>query len=271
MWRSDHLSLIGVAGLTLATMLCGCGNSPKPVASAVERPPRERPPTRHIVEQQDDDENTDMQLTSSHGTMDPAAIEKAMAGHTTALADCYTEQVGTRRWLGGEVKLHWRIDGNGTLTSVALGDGDLGAWPIEKCMLEIARTIAFPKPKGGKTEFTVPLQFSAKGKAVVWDADRSLAAIGGQTKKLDECRKLAKLSAASNEAEPTTIAITIYAGPGGKAHSVGFATTAGLPPADDWFDCVEKIALGWRLPDPRGQYSKLAISVDAASSKISTR
>ena len=212
-----------------------------------------------------------MQLTSTHGTMDPALIEKAMAGHTAALADCYTERVGTRRWLGGEVKLHWRIDGNGALTSVALGDGDLGAWPIEKCMLDIARTITFPKPKGGQTEFTVPLQFSAKGKAVVWDADRSLAAIGGQTKKLEECRKLAQLPATSSGDATTTIAITMYVGPGGKAHSVGFATTAGLPPADDWFDCVEKIAMGWRLPDPRGQYSKLAISVDAATCKISSR
>ncbi|MBP9087591.1 MAG: AgmX/PglI C-terminal domain-containing protein [Kofleriaceae bacterium] len=260
-----------VHGVACAAMVAACGSNPKPVVSTVERPPSERPPTRHIIDENDGDENTDMQLTSSRGTMDPAAIEKAMAGHTTAIADCYTEQVGTRRWLGGEVKLHWRIDGNGRLTSVALGDGDLGAWPIEKCMLEIARAIAFPKPKGGKAEFTVPLQFSAKGKAVVWDADRSLAAIGGQTKKLEECRKLAQLPAMSDGDDATTIAITLYVGPGGKAHSVGFATTAGLPPADGWFDCVEKIALGWRLPDPRGQYSKLAISVDAATSKISTR
>jgi hypothetical protein len=258
-------------GAILLVSLAACGSgSPKPTANYAERPVDARPPTRQVIENNDDDENTDMQVTSSHGKMDPADIEKAMASHTTAISECYTEQVGTRKWLGGDVLLHWWIDANGKLTSVALGDGDLGAWPIEKCMLDIARSITFPKPKGGKAEFTVPMQFSAKGRAMAWDSDKSLAAVGGQTKKLDECRKLAQLGS-NPDGDATTVAITIYVGPGGKAQSVGFATTVGMPPADPWFDCVEKIAMGWRLPDPRGHYAKLAIAVDAATSKISTR
>jgi hypothetical protein len=238
---------------------------------------------KHVtVEPHTDDEDSDIEVVSSHGHMEPAAIEKAMAPHTNDMAACYTELVGTRKWLGGSVQLHWWVDSNGKQTAVALGDGDLGAWPIEKCILDIARSIVFPKPKGGKADFSVPLQFSAKGRATVWDADRSLAAIGGQTKKLDDCRKVAgeikptkyvaksrhDVIAMTDEHHDTTVAITVYVGPGGKAASVGFATTSGTAPSDPWFDCAEKIAMAWRLPDPRGQYAKLAISVDPSSSKI---
>jgi len=111
--------------LLLGTLVACGGSSAKPPTNYAERPPDARPATRQIIEHNDEDENTDIQLTSSHGKMDPADIEKAMASHTTAISECYTEQVGTRKWLGGEVLLHWWIDANGKLTSVALGDGNL--------------------------------------------------------------------------------------------------------------------------------------------------
>ena len=68
--------------------------------------------------------------------------------------------------------LHWDIRKDGTVTAVKLAESDLGAWPIEKCLLEIARAATFDKPIGGDADFSLPLDFSAKGRLEVWDEDR---------------------------------------------------------------------------------------------------
>ena len=44
----------------------------------------------------------------------------------------------------------------------------------------------------------------------------------------------------------------------GKPQSVGFSSTASEID-DKWAECATKAATAWRLPDPRGQYAKLAI------------
>ena len=57
---------------------------------------------------------------------------------------------------------------------------------------------------------------------------------------------------------PDDVVVTMYVGPGGKAQSVGFSS--GKSQIDDaWAECAEKIAMGWRLTDPRGVIAKLAI------------
>ena len=57
---------------------------------------------------------------------------------------------------------------------------------------------------------------------------------------------------------PSDVVVTVYVGPGGKAQSVGFAS-AKSEIDDAWAECAEKLAMGWRLTDPRGVIAKLAI------------
>ena len=78
---------------------------------------------------------------------------------------------------------------DGVVTAVQLAESDLGAWPIEKCLLEVARSATFGKPTGGDADFTLPLDFSAEGRPVSWDEDQALRAVGGQLAALDECAK----------------------------------------------------------------------------------
>jgi hypothetical protein len=167
------------------------------------------------------------------------------------LTGCYTERVGKRRWLGGHVLVRWEVAADGTVERVLLADSDLGAWPIEKCLLDIARSLSFGKPLGGAAELTLPFEFSAKGEPGLWDLEQSVRAVGGQLAKLAACSK-------GNAHVPDEVTITIYAGAHGRAASVGFASaTAALD--DAWAACVEKAALAWRLPDPKGQVTKLAV------------
>lgn len=267
--RSRALPLVVVAA-------CGGSSKPPEPAAPVVSP---TPVTRVPVETGDDDTDEPedgVRMVSTRGRMDPAVVEAGIAPHKQALSDCYTTNLNKRRWLGGQLVIHWDIDKEGTVTSVRLDDTErgtnLGNWQIEKCVLEVARTATFGKPIGGAADFQIPLEFAAKGKLLSWDDDQALRAVGGQTALIHECahpkkparppRRRPKEKPLKLEAPKGAVTITLYVGPGGKAQSVGFA---GKPKIDDaWADCAEKAALAWRLPDPKGVVAKLAISYSDA-------
>jgi hypothetical protein len=247
----------GAAGLALA----GCGGAPPadpgPKVSPV-------PLTRAAVAEADDE----VELQTGKGHVEPAAVEAAIFPYRSELSSCYTQRVGKRRWLAGKLALRWEIAADGTIGRVLLADSDVGAWPIEKCVLDTARHTSFGRPVGGAAEVSLPLAFSlgAGGQATQWDDDRAAKAIGApQIAKLDACGK-AKASARAGAkaavvvavAVPDDVRITLYVGARGRALSVGFASAA-TEIDEAWAACAEKAALAWRLPDPRGQIAKLAV------------
>lgn len=236
----------------LIGVLAACGGKatsktePPPVVSA-------KPITRVPVEEPPEEEG--VTVLNARGRMELSAIDAGLQPHTQELTDCYMSKVNRRRWLGGHVVLKWDIKKDGVVTAVKLVESDLGNWPIEKCLLEVARSATFGKPIGGDADFSVPLDFTAKGRLVSWEEDKGLRAVGGQTVKLDACAK-GKVPA------PSDVTVTVYVGPAGKAQSVGFAS-AKTTIDDAWADCAEKAALAWRLPDPKGIVAKLAIKYRA--------
>jgi hypothetical protein len=227
-------------------VVIACGGSPKPAAKVEPPPPK---PTRVIVEDKEPDDG--VAIVHGHGHMEKEAIERGVAPHAGEMSRCYTTRVGRRRWLGGRVQLKWDIRADGTVTKVVLAESDLGAWPVEKCLLEVARAATFERPVGGDADFALPLEFSSKGIVDLWDDERAVKAVGDkQLAKLDACSK--------EEGPPDDVTLTVYVGPRGRAQSVGFASAASEV-GDKWAECAEKAALGWKLPDPRGQIAKLAI------------
>jgi TonB family protein len=243
---------------------CG-GKAPPPEPPKVAEPPPR--PKRVVVETDKDDEPQDgVTFTHKRGQMAQDTIQAGLQPHAQELTDCYMTKVGRRRWLGGHVVLHWDIKADGTVTSVKLSESDLGNWDIEKCLLEAARTATFGKPVGGDADFTVPLDFSAKGNAQIWDEDKSLRAIGGQLAKLDACPDPKVMKAAKKPLlHPVNVTVTLYVGPHGKTESVGFSSPNTEIP-DEWMECAAKATTAWRLPDPRGQVAKLAIRYKPAAS-----
>lgn len=229
-------------------LLLACGSAPKPQ-------PVEPPPPAPVT-YEDEDEDDGLDVVSSRGRMDPAVAQAGIEPHAAELSSCYTSKVGTRRWLGGKVTLHWDITREGEVTAVKLAESDLGAWEIEKCLLEVARTATFGKPKGGDADFEIPLEFSKGGSTVQWDEDQALRAVGGQVATLDACAK-------GKVAKPDDVTLTLYVGPQGKAQSVGFASAKTVLD-DEWATCAEKAAMSWRLPDPKGRVAKLAVKYRAA-------
>lgn len=246
-------------------LVVSCGGGSAPAPQQPDPAPQQR--TRIPIEEPEEDEGPQdgVQIQSTRGRMDPAAIEAGIEPHKQTLSDCYMTKVGKRKWLGGQVTLRWDIAKSGEVTKVVLAESDLGAWPIEKCLLETARAATFGKPIGGDADFSIPLDFSAKGRIQTWDEDQALRAVGGQLASLDECQypesagqKKKKNGNGKRVSLPDEVVVTVYVGPGGKAQSVGFASVK-TQLDDAWAECAEKMAMTWRLPDPRGVIAKLAI------------
>jgi hypothetical protein len=225
-----------------AVLLAACGGSEKPTPVAPEPPPSS-----------DDEEEPDdgLEVMSTRGRMDPADVEAGLAPHAAALESCYKSRVGKQRWLGGKLEIKWEIASDGALKSAQIASSDLGAWPVEKCLLEVARSITFARPRGGDADVTVPLEFSARGSSQWWDEDRSAEVVGERVLALSEC-------VAVGEAPPQDVVVTLYVGTRGKVQSVGFASAA-APLSDGWAECAAEMIQGWQLVDPRGQVAKLTV------------
>jgi len=232
-----------IAAAVVALVACGGSKSPPPAPA----PPPPKPPPRIQVEEPEPDDGVTVRL--AHGHMEPEVVQAGIAPHAEELTGCFATRVGKRRWLGGHVTLHWDIRADGEVTKVVLSESDLGSWPVEKCLLEVARSATFGKPVGGNADFVVPLDFKPLGPSMPWDEDRGIKAVGKQLSTLAKCTK---------KRPADEVVITMYVGPHGQAQSVGFSAAKAV--IDDvWGDCAEKLALAWKLPDPRGTVAKLAI------------
>lgn len=226
----------------LLLALAACGGKPAAKAPEVSAVPLTRVP----VEEEPDDGVT---VISDKGHVDAKVAEAAIAPHREALTQCFVSKVGKRRWLGGQLTLRWDVAADGAINSVTLPDNDVGAWPIEQCILGVAREIAFGVPISGAAEVTLPMAFPARSAASAWEDADSEAAVGNRRDKLAACGK--KLSA------PDAVTITLYVGPHGTVQSVGFTSAEAID--DAWATCAEKAILAWQLPDPKGQVAKLKV------------
>jgi hypothetical protein len=254
-------------------VLIGCGGktAPPPEEPAAPAP---KHVTRVPIETTADDEPEDgVTFTRTKGSLSPESIQAALAPHNQAMMECYTQNVGKRRWLGGHVVLHWDIKADGTVASVKMAESNLGAWPVERCLVDVAWSATFEKPKGGDADFTLPLDFQPPSGTKIWDEDMALRAVGGQLAALDDCddfepgkptkkgkkkRPPKQDKPVRPERPPSNVTITLYVGPQGKAQSIGFASSTSEV-GERWAACAEQTALTWRLPDPRGQIAKLAV------------
>jgi len=241
-------------------LVLGCGSA-RPAAPGASRAST-RTPAGAPSDDPGDPDHDGVELQTGKGHVEPAAVEAGLRPHRDALARCYGDRVGRRRWLGGRIALHWDVAADGTFDRVVLAESDLGAWPIEKCVLDVARLASFGRPLGGPAGVDLPLEFSLCRSAAassctthppaLWDPDASVRAVGGQLARLDACGR-GKL------AVPDDVQITAYVGPRGRVASVGFASLTSEI-AEAWAACAEKLVLGWRLPDPKGQVGKLRVT-----------
>jgi hypothetical protein len=235
MVRSGHVSIL------LATLVaCGGG------AKHAEEPKPEPERTRVPLASEDDEEPDDVQVEGLMGHIDRSDIQPVIERSWDRVQNCYTGGIGKKRYVGGLMELKFRVARDGTVKHVHVARGTLGSWPVEKCILELARAMSFPKPKGGEAEFSFPIDFPSRGRTIAMDDARATTELPPKLVNLSKCSEDAE------EPIPGRIDVTLYIGPGGKVTSAGFATDGADDIPDAWGDCAHAEATTWKLTDPRG-------------------
>lgn len=238
--RCAALALLG------ALAACSGGGKPAPVEPGDGDGDGSAPVDAGVPDAADDG----VGVTALKGKLSPEKITAGVTPQLRAIQACYQDQVGARRWLGGAISIKWFVDATGAIEQVQLDQSDLGAWPIEKCILQAAAAATFAAPSGGATDFSLPIEFPARSQPLWWDEDRGNATVSKHVSKLAAC-------ATADAPAPSDVLITVYVGTRGKVESIGFATAAddGLYPA--WADCAHAAIASWILSDPKGKVAKL--------------
>lgn len=235
------------------TFAAACGGSEKPAVEQPESEPEQQveAPEPEPEDEEDEDEAGEMEVEGLAGRIDPYDIERAISPHAAALADCYHSRVKKDRYIDGEVEIKFKVGRDGRVKTAHLMRSSLGAWQIERGLLDIARAVEFTKPRGrGDADFSVPLDFtSGRSKAVWWSEEQAEAEVDDYRAELAECGRAGK------------VLVTLYLGPRGVVKSAGFA--ADKPFSDEWGDCAEQKILAWKLSDPRGRVAKLGFWYNA--------
>lgn len=240
-----------VLGLPAALLgACG-GGAPR---HAAEPAPEARSTRVPVDEPEDDDSgNDDVQVEGLMGHIDRNDIQPVIERSWDQVQACYTGVIGKLRYVGGQVELKFRIARDGSVKHVHVAHGTLGSWPVEKCVLELARAMTFPKPKGGEAEFSFPIDFPSRGRTIAMDDGRAQTELPPKLAKLTKCTHDAT---DDGQPLPGRIDVTLYIGPGGTVTSAGFATEDAEDIPEAWADCAHAEATTWKLTDPRGSVWK---------------
>lgn len=244
------MSLIGCRPILLLCLAGACGGSEK---TSAEEPGDQRPePSMARSTDDGDDDASDIEVEGLRGHLQPVQIEKGLAPHQGSLARCYKSHARRARFLAGKLVVKFVVGPDGAVKQVQLSENDLGAWPVERCILEIARAMTFAEPKGGDrvAEFTIPLEFAGTRAIDWWPEERVETHVGKKIEELEECKEQNGVSVPSN------VWVTFYIGNRGEVKSVGFASPAERPIDDAWAECASGIVAGWTMPDPMGKIAK---------------
>ena len=230
-------------------LLAACGGSTQQTATP---PPGGDEPreTRRISDEDDDEDDSDdgIAIEGGRGVLQEGDINKVITRHSRELERCYLDNVSGTPYVGGRVELKFRVATDGVVKTVQVASGDLGSWPVEKCMLGVARTMVFPRPKGkGDAEFSFPIDFPGRGTVEALDPTRADAELAPKFKDLEKC---------TTAAPSGQVQVTAYVAVKGVVTSVGFAVPGEEPIPEEWADCAVAKALTWKLTDPRGRVVK---------------
>ena len=187
----------------------------------------------------DDDQSMGMQM--SIGVLDERAVDRAMAPHVPAMVDCFERAGDARRYLSGQVVLRFVVEASGSVSDIHVIKNELGNYPVERCLIDAGRRIAFPRPEGNrKTDFEYSLRFRSTGEMRVldWKGD-NVAIRVASTNDFSTCGVLG----------PQRVEAIAYVEPAGTIGSVGFVSQGPINPIAA--SCAEEHMYKLRIADSR--------------------
>ncbi len=229
-----------VAGLALAISGCGGGTEAADTTTTPETSTRPR-------EEERDDGS---QITGLMGTIRQDQVRNTLEPRMDAFMHCFEQRLPAVRFLGGEIRLSFRINTDGTVLWVYPSRSTLGDRDVEACAMSVASRAHFPRPRGGEAEFSWGFALDPPGDV---RAPVSLASGG-----VDSLVATAG-AAVRGQCGPGRYQITAYVSPGGTPLSVGVAADSSDAGAN--LDCVVTAVRAWRFPDPGSYAGKVSFTL----------
>ena len=238
--RIVPLTALALATISGAFTMTGCATDDEAARAAAEQerlaqaarpeaPKRKRPAA---------DIDPSMGVDNEMGVLETADVEDTLQARFDDVRACYERAGKAREYAGGRVLLHFIVDGTGHAQDVWVVESSLGNYDVERCLVGVGRSVAFPAPSGHKgTTFDYPVEFRSTREMAVLDIDglkidHDLAAFLPQ---LASCGRIAK--------EPVNA--IMYIDPTGVPGSVGLAVGSALD--ETAAECAVKTIQRWKM------------------------
>lgn len=236
----------------------GCGSSSTgaspssessgPTSASGGEAPAESAPAPAEAQSAPDD---GMQVEGILGTIPRTAARNALQAKMPRFLQCFANRSAEVDVLGGRADLLFHVATDGSVAWARLTESTVGDRVTERCLLDVAATVRFPRPEGGEAEVTdaidVPLPADVRP-----PLDWNEARVSQVVRRLAAARRSCRLGEA-------TMNVTAYIGPGGEVLAVGAAASA--READETIDCVVEAVRAASFPDPGSYPAKVRFTL----------
>jgi hypothetical protein len=245
--------------LAVLAAACATTDAPSEVGRDQGRSPTRGQPTgayevREASEARDTDE---LQISLERGVISQEAAQDAVARRLPDLTRCYTRAGAAMGFAGGRVSLRFLVDGRGAITDVRVTESRLGNFEVERCLIEVGRTVIFPRPRGNASATVdYSLEFRSTGDLAVTDLAPQVVEPRLPTlyARLGGCPGLG----------PEEVTATLYVDTAGAVRSAGLASEEAV--AAEAADCVATALRRWtvRLTEVRAGVGRVTLPLRRA-------
>ena len=194
--------------------------------------------------------NDGAQITGLMGTIRTDQVENALTPRMGRFERCFDDRIRAVELLGGTIRLSFRVHTDGSVAWVFPRETDIGDRATEQCILEVARTTRFPRPRGGEAEFSWGFGFD-----IAEDVRPPLAwAEDSLGRRADDVNEVARECRARGD-----YVVTAYVRPGGQILAAGGSAPSAESEAA--LDCILERVRAWELPDPGSYPAKITFAV----------
>jgi hypothetical protein len=184
--------------------------------------------------------------TAEVGALDPYATDVVFRRLEPEVSRCLAQGARRVEGLGGEFTVSLRIGAEGEVAAAFMAASTLGSRETERCILEAARSIRWPRPLGGIAEAEHTFSVEASVEVHEWDAAQLRPVLLKMRQQLARCVP---------RVGPPYQA-TMYLRRDGRVVSAGVAPPN--PAAEEQSDCVADVLGALRFGPQRGRLTKVS-------------
>ncbi len=218
-----------IPALALLALACG-GATPEAVVAPIEPPERIDAGPSY--------------MESEIGGMNQYDVEDTFTRLQDPIFSCVRDGTDRLREMGGKFSVKLRVNKKGSVISAYLAQSTLGDRETERCVLEVARSVSWPKPLGGEGIAERSFDVDPSVEPVQWKAEKVRSARKSLGQKLDKCYR--EVIGSARVPEEGAFTATAYIDARGKVVAAGVAPphAAGERAADCLVDALRATKFG---------------------------